>query len=116
MAVEKTTGAAFSWIPTPETIERANITRFMREVDARVLDDLWELARRDIGAFYDRLMRHLALSWIRPYAQVLDSSRGIPFARWFVGGSYNASFNCIDRHIAAGRGQTPALIWESENC
>lgn len=115
MAVEKTTGAAFSWEPTPEIIERANITRFMREVDARALDDLWELARRDIGAFYDRLIRHLQLSWFKPYTNVLDRSRGIPFARWFVGGSYNAAYNCIDRHIAQGRGHTPAIIWESEN-
>jgi len=115
MAVDKTTGAAFSWEPSPEIIERANITRFMREVDARVLDDLWELARRDIGAFYERLIGHLKLSWFREYANVLDCSRGMPFARWFVGGSYNASYNCIDRHIASGRGQSPAIIWESES-
>src|ERR1700680_4917034 len=115
MAVGKTTGAAFSWEPMPETIERANITQFMREVDARVLDDLWELVRRDVGAFYDRLIGHLKLSWFTPYTNVLDCSRGIPFARWFVGGSYNASYNCIDRHVAQGRGHAPAIIWESES-
>jgi len=115
MAVDKTTGAAFSWEPSPEIIERANITRFMREVDARVLDDLWELARRDIGAFYERLIGHLKLSWFREYTRVLDCSRGMPFARWFAGGSYNASYNCIDRHIASDRGPSPAIIWESEN-
>ncbi|HEV2879155.1 MAG TPA: AMP-binding protein [Candidatus Eremiobacteraceae bacterium] len=116
MAVEKTTGAAFSWEPTPEAIERANITQFMREVGARTLDDLWEMAHRDIGAFYGQLVEHLKLSWFTPYTNVLDSSRGIPFARWFDGGSYNASYNCIDRHVAQGRGQAPAIIWESENC
>lgn len=107
--------APFAWEPTAQTIEGANITQFMRAVGAASLDDLWALTRRDIGGLYERLIPLLGLAWLAPYRQLLDTSRGIPFARWFVGGSYNASHNCIDRHVSQGRGQQAAIIWESES-
>ena len=36
-----------------------------------------------------------------------------PFAKWFEGGKINASFNCLDRHLAT-RGDKPAIVWEGE--
>src|SRR5271165_4432762 len=100
------------WTPTAEQIEDANITRFMR---AAGVDSLWSFARRDIAGFYHRLLTQIGLSWFEPYQETLDLSRGIPFARWFVGGRYNASFNCLDKHVLAGRGAEVALIWEGED-
>jgi acetyl-CoA synthetase len=38
----------------------------------------------------------------------------LPFAKWFVGGKLNASYNCLDRHVAAGRGDKVAYHWEGE--
>ncbi|HEV2038403.1 MAG TPA: AMP-binding protein, partial [Candidatus Eremiobacteraceae bacterium] len=114
MAVDKAAGAAFTWEPTQQTIEHANITHFMRAAGVATLDDLWQFARRDIAGFYERLIKQLSLSWMAPYSEVLDVSRGIPFARWFRDGSYNAAYHCIDRNVALGRAQEPAIIWESE--
>src|SRR4029077_18142739 len=37
-----------------------------------------------------------------------------PHAKWFVGGTLNASFNCIDRHLASARKNTATIIWEVE--
>jgi acetyl-CoA synthetase len=54
------------------------------------------------------------LDWIEPWNQVLDWSEP-PFAKWFVGGKLNASANCLDRHVAAGRGDQVAIHWEPEN-
>jgi acetyl-CoA synthetase len=54
------------------------------------------------------------LDWIEPWNQVLDWSEP-PFAKWFVGGKLNASANCLDRHVAAGRGDQVAIHWEAEN-
>ena len=105
------TGPEYTWQPEPTVYESANITHFMREVGASSLEALWEYARRDITGFYDRLIARLDLAWFTPYRQTLDLARGIPFARWFVGGGYNASFNCVDRHIEAGRWHAPAIIW-----
>lgn len=42
------------------------------------------------------------LQWSQPWDQILDWQP--PFARWFVGGRLNVAVNCVDRHVAAGRG------------
>ncbi|HXW52381.1 MAG TPA: AMP-binding protein, partial [Candidatus Acidoferrales bacterium] len=115
MAPRTDAGAAFAWEPTSRVKEDANITRFMREVGAATLEDLWGIAGADVANFYERLTAHLKLAWLEPYHEILDRSRGVPFARWFVGGKYNASFACIDRHIDEGRAHDAALIWESES-
>ena len=52
------------------------------------------------------------IDWDQPWESVFDGSAG-PFGRWFVGGMLNTSFNCLDRHVAAGRGDQAALIWDS---
>jgi acetyl-CoA synthetase len=54
------------------------------------------------------------LEWIEPWNEVLDWSDA-PFAKWFVGGKLNASANCLDRHVAAGRGDRVAIYWEGED-
>jgi acetyl-CoA synthetase len=53
-----------------------------------------------------------ALDWFRPWDRILDWD--LPFARWFVGGTLNVSYNCLDRHVAAGRGDKVAFHWEGE--
>jgi acetyl-CoA synthetase len=54
------------------------------------------------------------LEWTKPWSQVLDWSDP-PFAKWFVGGTLNASANCLDRHVAAGQGDRVAFYWEGED-
>jgi acetyl-CoA synthetase len=53
------------------------------------------------------------LAWFKPWDQVLDDSNP-PFYKWFVGGTINASYNCLDRHVEAGRGERVALHWRGE--
>ena len=52
------------------------------------------------------------LDWDDPPARTFDPALGI-FGQWFPGGRLNVSANCLDRHVAAGRGAQPALIWDS---
>ncbi|MDQ8145080.1 MAG: acetate--CoA ligase [Gemmatimonadota bacterium] len=52
------------------------------------------------------------LHWQRPWETVLDWTP--PHARWFTGGQLNVSENCLDRHLAAGRGNKAAIVWEGE--
>src|SRR4029450_4278804 len=54
------------------------------------------------------------LKWTKPWSQGLDWSDP-PFAKWFVGGTLNASANCLDRHVAAGQGDRVAVYWEGED-
>ena len=71
---------------------------------------LYEEADRDWLGFWAR--QALALDWYDEWDTVCDWK--LPFARWFDGGTLNASFNCLDRHVAAGRGDRVAYHWEGE--
>src|SRR5215472_12108925 len=53
-----------------------------------------------------------ALHWERRWERVLDADRA-PFYRWFTGGRINTCYNALDRHIEQGRGEQPALIYDS---
>ncbi|HEX4029880.1 MAG TPA: acetate--CoA ligase [Terracidiphilus sp.] len=52
------------------------------------------------------------LHWFKPWDKVLDWN--LPWARWFVGGKMNLSYNCVDRHALGARANKTALIWEGE--
>src|SRR3954454_15097087 len=54
-----------------------------------------------------------ALHWEEKWDQVLDWSNP-PFAKWFVGGKLNVSYNCVDRHVEAGNGDRVAFHWRGE--
>ena len=78
---------------------------------AHVRDETpYEHARRDREGYWADWAKQL--EWIRPWDRVLEWTP--PHAKWFVGGKLNASVNCLDRHVKAGRGSRPALIWEGE--
>jgi acetyl-CoA synthetase len=53
------------------------------------------------------------LDWSQKWGEVLDWTNP-PFAKWFVGGRLNAAYNCLDRHVAAGRGDKVAYYFEGE--
>jgi acetyl-CoA synthetase len=53
------------------------------------------------------------LHWHRRWDQILDWTNP-PFAKWFVGGTLNVAYNCLDRHIEAGLGSRVAIHWEGE--
>ena len=61
--------------------------------------------------FWDRQAREL-ISWSTPWTTVCEWKS--PFAKWFVGGELNVSYNCLDRHVLAGRGGKVAFHWEGE--
>jgi len=78
---------------------------------AHVRDETpYEQARRDREGYWAGWAKQL--EWIKPWDRVLEWKP--PHAKWFVGGKLNASVNCLDRHVRAGRGGRMALIWEGE--
>jgi acetyl-CoA synthetase len=52
------------------------------------------------------------LHWFKPWDKVLEWN--LPWAKWFVGGKLNLSYNCVDRHALGERAQKTAIIWEGE--
>src|SRR5512143_1817825 len=73
--------------------------------------DLYDQARADRLAFWDTQAR--ALDWATDWNQTLDWSNA-PFASWFVGGTLNVAYNCVDRHVEAGNGDRVAFHFEGE--
>ena len=69
-----------------------------------------EKANSDFVSFWGEQAKNL--SWFSFWRQTLDWNP--PFARWFVGGTINASYNALDVHIDA-RANKPAILWEGEN-
>ncbi|WP_244207060.1 AMP-binding protein, partial [Caballeronia pedi] len=70
-------------------------------------------AERDYEGFWARLARE-TLAWHKPFTKVLDESKA-PFCTWFEDGELNASYNCLDRHVEAGRGNENAIIFEADD-
>ncbi len=72
---------------------------------------LYDEAAADPAAFWARLAEE-ELDWFEKWDTVLDWQP--PFAKWFVGGKINISYNCLDRHLATDKRDKTALIWEGE--
>ena len=87
--------------PPPEFKKTAGI------VDA----DIYDEAERDFEGFWARQAADL-VDWTEEWQTILEWD--LPFAKWFVGGTLNVSFNCLDRHVAAGHGDRVAYHWEGE--
>jgi len=73
---------------------------------------VWDEADADPVGFWEQQAHKL--DWAEPWGQALDDSNP-PFYNWFKGGKLNASYNCLDRHIAAGLGERVAFHWHGED-
>jgi len=74
--------------------------------------ELYDAATADHEGFWAEQARSY-LTWTKDFDQTLDWSDA-PLAKWFVGGELNASYNCVDRHVEAGRGDKVAIHWVGE--
>jgi len=106
MAVEAKTIEALlqegrSFPPSAEFRKRAKVTD----------DSLHREAEADLEGFWKRQAEKY-VSWYKPFDKVLTWD--LPFSRWFEGGQLNVSYNCLDRHVEAGRGDKVAYHWEGE--
>ena len=84
-------------------------------------DHAWVGSRADYDGLYRRSLREpeafwadqaRALRWFTPPTRTLEWEP--PHARWFVGGTLNASVNCLDRHLDGPRANKAAIVWEGE--
>ncbi|HEY5600292.1 MAG TPA: acetate--CoA ligase, partial [Candidatus Manganitrophaceae bacterium] len=86
---------------------------FSRQAHIKSLKEYQRLrkkAEKDPEAFWAGLAKELV--WFKPWKKTLDWKP--PFAKWFVGGKINVSFNCLDRHLDGWRKNKAAIIWEGE--
>jgi acetyl-CoA synthetase len=107
--------AGYAWVPTPEVVERANVTRLMRTLGAADLDALRRASVADLSAFWAAVVEDLRIPFRAPWRRVMDDSRGPEWTTWFVGGRVNLTSACVDRwRTDPERADAPALIGEDE--
>ena len=73
-------------------------------------DDVYDRSMADPEAFWADAAS--GINWIEPWTEILDRSNP-PHFRWFTGGVLNTCYNCVDRHVEAGRGDQAAIIYDS---
>src|SRR5436189_523287 len=83
--------------PPPEFAKNANAKP---DIYNKPFEDFWK---------EEALKR---VSWFQPFDKVLEWK--LPYAKWFLGGKLNVCYNCVDRHVEAGRGDKVAYYWEGE--
>jgi len=103
-----------AWSPDPATIERSRLTRLIRRLGLTGIDDLHRRAVADPDWYWRTVVDDLGIDFARPFDAVVDTSAGREFPRWFPGGTFNVSANCLDRHATGPGGGKPAVVWEDE--
>jgi acetyl-CoA synthetase len=86
---------------------------FAARAHVKSLEQYEELYARSVAdpeGFWAEAARDL--HWFAPWTKVLDWN--LPWAKWFVGGKINISYNCLDRHVKNGKGDKTAILWEGE--
>ncbi len=104
-AIESIAAAAETYPPPDDFVSEPRISHL------DIYRDRWEEADREPEDFW--AIEAGRLHWFRPFTSVLEWN--CPDASWFGDGLTNLSYNCIDRHVEAGRGNHAAIICELEN-
>ena len=107
-------GGAVAWRPSPEYIEQSRLTAFMRRHGIMSYPDLLRRSTAEPEWFWPAVLDDLDIQFYEPYRQILDTSRGIAWARWCVGGSLNIVHNCLDKWIGTATETRDAIRWEGE--
>ncbi len=76
-------------------------------------ETVYSRSLQDLEGYWGERAEEL-VSWYKRWDQVLDADLHKPEIKWFNGGKLNVSYNCLDRHLEAGKGDKIALIWQGE--
>jgi len=105
---------SFAWYPSDSVRARSRLGSFLKYCAMDEYGALYERSVDDVVWFTEAVLKFLGVQFDRPYTQLLDLSRGMPWARWCVEGGLNITRSCLDRHFNTPRMSAPAIIWEGE--
>ena len=105
----------FVWTPTAEQVESANLTRLARRLGVERYHDLHRISVEEPERFWTAVVEDLGLELSRPWGEVLDTSRGVEWPRWFVGAELNLAWNCVHKWAAGELAEQEAAVWEPED-
>jgi acetyl-CoA synthetase len=104
-AIESVLQENRKFAPSPEFTAQANISSEEQYLE------MWNRAKDDPSGFWGDLARE-NLDWFTDFEKTLDGD--MPETKWFTGGTTNACYNCVDRHLTTWRKNKAAIIWEGE--
>jgi len=87
----------FEFIPTVDQKENSTISKFMKKNNISTLDQLSNKANHDLEWFWKDVEQYFGIVWDKPYQKVLDLSKGLPWARWFVDGKTNIYKSSVEK-------------------
>jgi acetyl-CoA synthetase len=105
---------SYAWLPPAGAMTDTRVGRFATAAGCDDIDALRARSVEQLEWFWDAVVRDLRIPFERPYDAVFDTSRGIPWTTWFIGGRLNVAAVCVDQWAA----QVPdrlALVWEGED-
>ena len=115
MTEQFTFGGEVVWRPSPEFVERANLSKFMSIHGIRDFDELMRRSTSDVAWFTDAILKFLDIQFYEPYKEVIDLKDGIQFPKWCVDGKMNIVHNCVDKWAAKQDDKyKAAIIFEGE--
>lgn len=104
----------FAWAPTAEQADGSRLRHFMRTLEVDDLTALHEFARRFPERFWAAMADDIGVEWARPYDAVMDTSAGLPWTRFWIGGRLNLAWEAVHRWAARTPERT-ALLWEDDS-
>ena len=106
--------AEFVWTPSAEFRDRANVTRLMQRLGVERYADLHRISVDAPDRFWPEVVDDLGLEFFAPWERVVDTSRGIEWATWFVGGELNVAWNCVHKWVR-DRAEDEAAVFLGED-
>nr|MDQ3324056.1 AMP-binding protein [Acidobacteriota bacterium] len=103
-----------AWTPTADVIERAQLTRFMKQVNVSTFDELYRFSIENVERFTGEVLKFLDIKFNPPVEKLLDTSDGAAFPQWCAGAGLNITEMCLDRWQTDEMKDQPVIIWEGE--
>src|SRR5215470_3672935 len=92
-------GGDIVWRPSQQYATASRLGRFMTRYGISTVDALHRKSVEDIEWFWKAVLEDLGIEFYQPYERIFDTSNGIAWARWCVGGKMNIVHNCLDKWI-----------------
>ncbi|HSG84160.1 MAG TPA: acetyl-coenzyme A synthetase N-terminal domain-containing protein, partial [Nitrosopumilus sp.] len=87
----------FEFIPTEKQIQESNIYNFMKKHNISSLEELSIKSNKDLEWYWKSVDEDIGIVWDKHYTKVLDSSKGIPWSKWFVDGKTNIYKSSVEK-------------------
>lgn len=80
-------------------LTNSNLVAFMKKNNIDTLQDLLTQSTKELEWYWNKVSEDLDIRWKQPYSKVIDTSRGVPWAEWFIGGKCNIIDNIVQKNI-----------------